>query len=70
MDTAFSDRVFTVAHLRVSKVTIYALIKQGKLTPFDIGTRTLFSGGELSAFVERASAWPWRIAQGPAERRH
>jgi excisionase family DNA binding protein len=58
-NTTFNERVFTVpeaaAHLRVSRVTIYALIKQGKLSPFHIGTRTLFSGGELSAFVERAS---------------
>ncbi|MBN9149151.1 MULTISPECIES: helix-turn-helix domain-containing protein [unclassified Nitrobacter] len=58
-DIEFSDRVFTVpeaaAHLRVSRVTIYALIKQGKLIPFHIGTRTLFSGGELAAFVARAS---------------
>jgi hypothetical protein len=34
---------------------VYKLINQGKLTPFHIGTRTLFSGGELAAFVDRAS---------------
>lgn len=60
MNTDFNDRVFTVpeaaAHLRVSKVTLYKLIGDGRLKPFHIGTRTLFSGGELAAFVQRASA--------------
>jgi hypothetical protein len=31
LDTAFSDRVFTAAHLGVSKVTIYALISRVSL---------------------------------------
>lgn len=58
-DIAFIDRVFTVPeaakHLRVSKVTIYSLIKKGELVPFHLGTRTLFSGGELAALVERST---------------
>ena len=55
-----ADRVFTVPeaakYLRVSRWTIYELIKAGSVIPFHIGTRTLFNGGELLRFVAASQA--------------
>ncbi len=55
----FSDRVFTAQeaadHLRISRGFLYKLIAAGKLRSVKLGTRTLFTGRELSRFVEDAA---------------
>jgi excisionase family DNA binding protein len=56
--SATEDRIFTVreaaAYLRISRGQIYYLMKRGELSPFHIGTRTLFTGAEIARFVAHA----------------
>ncbi len=41
--------------LGVGKVTVYRLLKEGRLIRLKIGRRTLISASDLSAFVARLS---------------
>ena len=38
-------------HLRISRTMIFKLLRQGKLTPTKIGTRTLISGAAIDRLL-------------------
>jgi excisionase family DNA binding protein len=56
----FFRRLFTVAeaadHCRVSKTMIFKLIREGKLSPTKIGTRTLISGAAIERLLSEPAA--------------
>jgi excisionase family DNA binding protein len=45
----------TAGKLRISRAMVFKLVRQGKLRPVRIGTRTLFAGSELERFIAEAS---------------
>jgi excisionase family DNA binding protein len=40
--------------LRISRPTLYRLLKSGKLKPVRIGKRTLFDANDIRAFIEQS----------------
>lgn len=65
-ETEFGRRLFSVPeaaeHLRISRTMIFKLLREGKLTPTKIGTRTLISGAVLKRLMlfagGKRSPWP------------
>jgi len=53
-----SERVLNIpeaaGHLRISRVTLYKLIGEGKIKPTKIGARTLIRGCEVERFLKSA----------------
>ena len=51
----FERLLFSVSeaaqHLRISRTTIFKLLREGKLTPTKIGTRTLISGAAIDRLL-------------------
>ncbi len=41
------------ARLRISKATLYKIIKSGEIKPVKIGKRTLFTEEELNRFIDK-----------------
>jgi excisionase family DNA binding protein len=56
------DKLLTVeevmANLRISRPTLYRLLKSEKLIPVRIGKRTLFDVQDIKAFVEASKGKP------------
>jgi excisionase family DNA binding protein len=54
-DVDFQHRLFSVgeaaAYLRISRTMIFKLLRQRKLTPTKIGTRTLISGAAIDRLL-------------------
>ena len=52
------ERLLTVKeatqYLKISKVTLYKLIKQGKIKPVKIGKRTLIDKNDLDRLIEES----------------
>ena len=59
VETTFKRRLFSVGeaadYLRVSRTMIFKLLRQGKLTPTKIGTRTLISGEAIERMLARTA---------------
>ena len=53
---SLEDSLFTVPeaakHLRISRSSLYALVREGKLKPVRICGRTIFKGTELARFMK------------------
>ena len=51
----FHRRLFSVGeasdYLRISRTMVFKLLRQGKLTPTKIGTRTLISGAAIDRLL-------------------
>ena len=43
-------------HLRISRTMIFKLLRQGRLTPTKIGTRTLISGAAIDRLLAATEA--------------
>ena len=54
-ETEFGRRLFSVQeaaeYLRISRTMIFKLLREGKLTPTKIGTRTLISGAAIERLL-------------------
>jgi excisionase family DNA binding protein len=54
------DKLLTVsdlmASLRISRPTLYRLLKSGQLIPVRIGKRTLFDPADIRAFIEASKS--------------
>lgn len=47
----------TVDYLRISRATLFVMLREGQLKGFKVGRRRMFTEAELAAFIEsRASA--------------
>jgi excisionase family DNA binding protein len=57
-DVVIEKRLFTVndtcAYLSISRMSLYRLIQQKKLSPLTISGRTLFDRKDLDEFIERS----------------
>lgn len=55
----FQRQLFSVGeaadYLRISRTMIFKLLRQGRLTPTKIGTRTLISGEAIDRLLTRTS---------------
>ncbi len=65
------DKLLTVedvmAALRISRPTLYRLLKSGRLVPVRIGKRTLFDPADIRSFIEASkNTLPW--AKGTSQR--
>jgi excisionase family DNA binding protein len=59
-DTAKEKRLFTVndacTYLSISRMSLYRLIQQKKLSPLTISGRTLFDRNDLDELIERSKS--------------
>ena len=57
----FGRQLFSVReaaeHLRVSRTTIFKLLREGKLAPTKIGTRTLISGAAIDRLLAETAEY-------------
>jgi excisionase family DNA binding protein len=55
----FERLLFSVSeaaqHLRISRTTIFKLLREGKLAPTKIGTRTLISGAAIDRLLAKTA---------------
>ena len=58
-ETEFGRRLFSVQeaaeHLRISRTMVFKLLREGKLTPTKIGTRTLISGAAIAHLLDETA---------------
>lgn len=58
-ETSFSDRCLNIReaadHLRISRAALYRLMRERRIKPVKIGSRTIFRGSELDRFLNDAA---------------
>jgi excisionase family DNA binding protein len=66
------DKLLTVEdvmeNLRISRPTLYRLLKSNRLVPVRIGKRTLFDPKDIRAFVDGAKGVSEPVAQAPKKK--
>jgi excisionase family DNA binding protein len=67
-DPLGNDRLYTVAevaeHMRVSNMTVYRLIKAGRLPALRVGKNYRIRGRDISAYLDAASTQQADGSQG------